>query len=176
MVKKWCRKLPEKFNEMTCDEFIVMPNHFHGIIIINGSPIVGAIPCNRPVLSNNHPDPNGMIPMGENGVSVKGENMVSPLRGLGRYISWFKRMTTNEYIRGVKSEKWTPFERKLWQRNYYEHVIRDENELNRIRKYIGDNTAQWDTDDENPLRYSRPIPVRAIHESSNVNINYPEDK
>ena len=43
----------------------------------------------------------------------------------------------------------TPGE-KLWQRNYYEHIIRDENELNRIREYIIRNPSQWDSDRENP--------------------------
>jgi putative transposase len=39
----------------------------------------------------------------------------------------------------------------LWQRNYYEHIIRDEEELNRIRQYITDNPARWDDDPENPV-------------------------
>ena len=45
-------------------------------------------------------------------------------------------MTTNEYIRGVKQHDWPPFPGKLWQRNYYDRIIRDEDELNRIREYI----------------------------------------
>jgi REP element-mobilizing transposase RayT len=64
-------------------------------------------------------------------------------------------MTTNEYIRGVKTLGWPPFPGRLWQRNYYEHVIRNENALNRIRQYIADNPAQWDDDDENPEKAAR---------------------
>ena len=45
-------------------------------------------------------------------------------------------MTTNEYIRGVKKHDWPPFAGKLWQRNYFDRIIRDEDELNRIREYI----------------------------------------
>jgi putative transposase len=60
-------------------------------------------------------------------------------------------MTTNEYIRGVKQNGWHPFPGKLWQRNYYEHIIRNENEMNRIREYITNNPAQWATDRENPM-------------------------
>jgi len=59
-------------------------------------------------------------------------------------------MTTNEYLRGVKTSGWAPFQGRLWQRNYYEHVIRDEESLNRIREYILNNPAQWAFDLENP--------------------------
>jgi len=65
-------------------------------------------------------------------------------------VQWFKTMTTNEYIRGVKQYGWPPFPGKLWQRNYYEHIIRNENELNRIREYIINNPMQWALDGENP--------------------------
>jgi putative transposase len=60
-------------------------------------------------------------------------------------------MTTNEYIRGVKTLGWPAFRGRLWQRSYYEHVIRHEKSLNRIRQYILDNPAHWDADRENPV-------------------------
>lgn len=59
-------------------------------------------------------------------------------------------MTTNEYLRGVKTSGWAPFQGRLWQRNYYEHVIRDEASLNHIREYILNNPAEWAIDRENP--------------------------
>ncbi len=65
-------------------------------------------------------------------------------------IAWFKTMTTNEYIRGVKGSNWLPFSQRLWQRNYYEHVIRDERDLDGVRGYIANNPAGWDRDEENP--------------------------
>ena len=58
-------------------------------------------------------------------------------------------MTTNEYIKGVKTNRWRPFARRLWQRNYYEHVIRNEYDLNEIRKYIIENPLKWALDKEN---------------------------
>jgi putative transposase len=71
---------------------------------------------------------------------------------LGDIVGWFKTMTTNEYIRGVKQHGWPPFRGKVWQRNYYEHVIRNPRALERIRAYIQNNPAQWALDRENPQR------------------------
>jgi REP element-mobilizing transposase RayT len=65
-------------------------------------------------------------------------------------VQWFKTMTTNEYIRGVKQLGWPAFAGRLWQRNYYEHIIRNEESLNRIRQYILDNPTRWVFDRENP--------------------------
>ena len=61
---------------------------------------------------------------------------------LGDIVNWFKTMTTNQYIRGVKQNGWSPFGGKLWQRNYYEHIIRNEEELNHVRQYIAENPFQ----------------------------------
>jgi len=65
-------------------------------------------------------------------------------------IDWFKTMTTNNYIRGVRQHQWRTFPGKLWQRNYYEHIIRNEDDLNAVREYIVNNPAGWDRDDNNP--------------------------
>ncbi|MGB9853103.1 MAG: transposase, partial [Candidatus Kapaibacteriota bacterium] len=70
---------------------------------------------------------------------------------LHKIVQWFKTMTTNEYIRNVKNNGWEPFDKKLWQRNYYEHIIRNEKELNKIREYIINNPLNW-TSDENYCR------------------------
>ncbi len=75
--------------------------------------------------------------------NIRGEHTGSPLH---RVVQWFKTMATNEYIRGVKQYGWPPFPGKLWQRNYWEHIVRDESELNRIREYICNNPAHWEMD------------------------------
>jgi len=64
-------------------------------------------------------------------------------------MQWFKTMTTNEYVRGVKQHGWQTFVGRLWQRNYYEHIIRDDESLNKIREYIVNNPMQWALDREN---------------------------
>lgn len=75
-----------------------------------------------------------------------------PNAPLSQMIQWYKTMTTNEYIRGVKQLGWKPFNGKLWQRNYYEHIIRNETELDRITHYIESNPARWADDNEKPSR------------------------
>ena len=62
----------------------------------------------------------------------------------------FKVMTTKRYVDGVKQSNWPPFRGRLWQRNYYEHIIRSDESLNRIRQYIRDNPMRWAFDHENP--------------------------
>jgi REP element-mobilizing transposase RayT len=66
---------------------------------------------------------------------------------VGRIIQAFKSISTHQYINGVKKTGWPPFQDRLWQRNYYEHVIRNDVELNRIREYIHGNPSQWNSDD-----------------------------
>ena len=122
MVERWWVELGNKFPSVKTDKDIVMPNHFHGIIVT-----VGADMRVRP--------------------DRTGAHIGAPLPEI---VQWFKTMTTNEYIRGVKQHGWIPFRRQLWQRNYYERVIRNEDELTRIRQYIADNPAQWAYDRENP--------------------------
>ena len=58
---------------------------------------------------------------------------------LGRMMQWFKSMTTNAYIRGVREDRWPPFSGRLWQRGYYDRVIRNLEEMDRIRGYVHDN-------------------------------------
>jgi len=114
-------KLPERFPHIEMDEFVVMPNHMHGIIIV-GAPLVGAL---------NDP---------------RAGTRPAPTMTLGEIVGVFKSITTNEYIQNVKNHHWPKFDKQLWQRNYYDHIIRDESALTRIRKYIVDNPAEWEND------------------------------
>ncbi|MSQ10569.1 MAG: hypothetical protein EXR52_06125 [Dehalococcoidia bacterium] len=61
-------------------------------------------------------------------------------------------MTTNEYFRGVREAGWRAVRGRLWQRNYYEHVIRGDTDLEHVRDYIVGNPSAWADDAENPLR------------------------
>ncbi|MFA5519457.1 MAG: transposase, partial [Spirochaetota bacterium] len=61
-------------------------------------------------------------------------------------IHRFKTLTTKQYINGVKKHGWTPFPGKFWQRNYYEHIIRNDKSLHRIKEYIKNNPLNWEKD------------------------------
>jgi REP element-mobilizing transposase RayT len=61
-------------------------------------------------------------------------------------VGAFKSLSTNEYIHGVNQLNWQSFNKKLWQRNYYEHIIRDEEDYNRIFEYIERNPLKWEID------------------------------
>jgi len=131
MIKSWWVKLPVKYPTVGIDEFVIMPNHFHGIVV------AGATPCGRPVPGQEPGQAHGPAPTHP------------PVPTLGDIVGWFKTMTTNEYIRGVKERGRPPFAGRFWQRNYYEHIIRNDDELNRIRDYIQMNPARWAWDRQN---------------------------
>ena len=114
IIDRTWNEMDSHFNNIQLGEFIIMPNHIHGIIHIQN-------------------EPNGPAP---------GPAPTS----LFDVIHWFKTKTTNEYIRGVHGGLCTPFEKHIWQRSYYEHIIRNEKDLDRIQTYIRDNPANWVND------------------------------
>ena len=119
MIGNWYLELGHKFPTLTCLDYIIMPNHFHCIVHIDDP--VGADLCVRPDTPDN----------------------VS----LSKVVQWFKTMTTNEYYRGIKLRQWVPIGKHLWQRNYYEHIIRNAQEFDEIVRYIRTNPTRW-CDDE----------------------------
>jgi len=74
----------------------------------------------------------------------------SPSPTVGKIIGLFKSITTHRYLHGVKELGWLPFEGRLWQRNYYEHIVRNDQELENLRRYISENPLKWELDQENP--------------------------
>ncbi|MFT6844078.1 MAG: putative transposase [Flavobacteriales bacterium] len=98
---------------------------------------------NNPLLNEHIPISNEHIPILNEHIPILGEHTGSPLH---RVVQWFKTMSTNEYIRRVKSDKWKRFDGKLWQRNYYEHIIRNETAHQNISNYIVNNPKNWNTD------------------------------
>jgi len=113
MVETEWLALPERFQNIELHEFIVMPDHFHGILEIKGQP-------------------QGIVP-------TSGKTV-------GDMMDAFKSIVTVEYIRGVKTLGWKPFNGKLWQHNYYEHIIRDEQSYQNISDYIRNNPSKWQDD------------------------------
>lgn len=71
---------------------------------------------------------------------------------LGDVVQRFKSITTARYSTGVHEQGWEPYDRRLWQQEYYDHIIRDEEDLNRSRRYITANPANWGVDrDREPV-------------------------
>ena len=114
--------------ELFADEFVVMPNHIHGVVWIVGD-MVGAQRRCAPT----KPKPGGVTP-----------NNVAP-GSLGAIIRAFKSAVT----RRINQMRGTPGAR-VWQRNYYEHIIRNDRALNAIRRYIAENPLRWHLDRYNP--------------------------
>lgn len=67
-------------------------------------------------------------------------------RSLPDIMQYFKTMTTNEFIQNVKNGLLMPFDKKLWQKSYYDHIIRDEQDYQKIWKYIDENPLKWAND------------------------------
>ena len=65
---------------------------------------------------------------------------------LGDALGWFKTVTTNLYIHGVRDAGWPSYDRRLWQRTFHEHIVRNESDMERIRSYIVNNPANWHED------------------------------
>lgn len=139
MVDQWYRELEKKFPDVKCYAHIIMQNHFHCII----ENAVGVDLCVCPKTPKIEP--------------ILGEHTGSPLHEIGQ---WFKTMTTNEYIRNVKSNNWKRFDRKLWQRNYCEHIIRSEQSYEKISEYIINNPKKWNKDTFNGMGRSVCLPKK----------------
>ena len=131
--EKWLG-LKNRFPYIELDEYVIMPNHFHGIITVGATLVVA-----QENTATQH-DRAGTRPAPTQGTTI------------GDIVGAFKSITTDQYINGVETRNWQPFNGKLWQRNYYEHVIRDEDDLNCIRQYVMDNPARWAEDENNPDR------------------------
>lgn len=107
-------ELETKYPQMELGEYVIMPNHLHGIIQIKAKDAMNLYP-----------------------------------ETLGDMMKWFKTMSTNAYIRGVKEQGWARFQGQLWQPGYYDHIVRNGKDLARIEAYIINNPWEWENDPDN---------------------------
>jgi len=128
LCQQWWLKIPDKFPGTELDKFCFMPNHFHGILIIRYK-------CKAQT--------RGSAPTNHTGWSAP---------TVGNVIQWFKTMTTNEYIKNVKTQSWLKFSKHVWQPRFHDRVIRNEKEYWAIKRYILDNPKNWDKDKENIMK------------------------
>lgn len=125
MIQNVWNALPAKYPDIETDEFIVMPNHIHGIIVIVGAQFIAPFKCNA--INQN-----------------KKQGVINHAPTVGEIVRAFKSRCTHA-INKIRNTPGHP----VWQRNYYEHIIRNEEEMNRIRNYITSNPVQWAEDVDN---------------------------
>ena len=118
--KVW-RQIPDHFDNVVIDVFVVMPNHVHGIIVI----------------THKHVGARHASPLHRAHQPSKGT--------LGTIVGSYKSAVSKQINRTRETSGAT-----VWQRNYYEHVIRNETALHDIRQYIVHNPAKWADDLDNP--------------------------
>ena len=159
MIEKWYLELENKYPNIECGEYVVMPNHFHCIIQIVGATLVVATNKNKNT-NNENMDVHNVNNENTDVHNVNNENTdfhvvnTNIQKGqpqgfaptVGNIIGVFKSITTVEYINGVKNNHWKPFIGKLWQRNYWEHIIRNEQSYVTISEYIKNNPVNWNAD------------------------------
>jgi REP element-mobilizing transposase RayT len=222
MIQSEWEALPKRFPGIELDEYGIMPNHFHGVVVnmvgatlvvaqgvtTNGDDVdnVGATLVVAQGVTTNGDDVDnvGATLVVSQGVTTNGDDVdnvgatlvvaqgvmddgnraginpaptaigdgvnmvgatlvvaqgvmddgnragINPAHTLGDIIGAFKSITTHEYIRGVHESGWPPFDKRIWKRNYFEHIIRNERELDRIREYIVNNPLKWILDTEHP--------------------------
>ncbi|MEQ9668738.1 transposase [Coleofasciculus sp. G2-EDA-02] len=138
--------LPDHFDNLEIDAAVIMPNHFHGIIICTG---LVSKPPNPPNFSNSPNPPNS--PNACTGLVSKPPNPFFVQKTqLGKIIAYFKYQTTK-----LINQKRDSIGARFWQRNYYEHIIRNEKTLNILRQYIIDNPLRWGNDQLHPNNPSK---------------------
>jgi REP element-mobilizing transposase RayT len=136
IARRCWEEIPDHFPSVELDAFVIMPNHVHGITVIHRRGEASAIP---PHVSEEQPRsdasplqqrPNGTQP-----------------GSLSAIVQNFKSISTRR-MNAARGMLRVP----VWQRNYYEHVIRNEDELKAIREYILGNPARWNEDENNPVQ------------------------
>jgi len=145
VIREIWQEIPRKFQGVDIDAFIIMPNHVHGIVIVNKEcmDLVHNVPINNFVknkkvgLMNQTPTKNHNKT--KNWILMQNSNQT-----VGKIIRYFKAKTAKT----IHDRFFPSFQ---WQRNYYEHVVRSPKELNSVREYIINNPIKWALDRENRL-------------------------
>ncbi len=115
MILSTWHSIPARHPGAALDDFVLMPNHVHGLLRLEGG-------------------------------SPRPRRLTVPA-----VVGAFKSLTTTRYIQGVSALGWPPFEQHLWQRSYYDRILRDEVEVKAVREYIATNPLRWTSDREFPI-------------------------
>lgn len=144
MVEKWVEEMKNKYPNIDLGEYVVMPNHFHCIIeILSGKEEGKGEPMKE---EGAHTGAPRQVQASGRTSETYGMDNKKYNATIGTMVDWLTTMSTNEYIRGVKTLAWQPFDKKLWHRNYWEHIIRTQQSYQNISGYIMDNPTRWKDD------------------------------
>jgi putative transposase len=150
MVLEVWNQIPEFYPNIATDTFVVMPDHVHGIVVIKSNSPVGAGSHARPLTDHDVVMPLGnsnsddvvvRFPIVDTAGQTQGSAPTKDVGGLSLFdvMQRYKSFTTRKYIQGVRESGWIPFEKRLWHRNYWEHIIQSEQELYDTQNYILEN-------------------------------------
>lgn len=141
IVEKCWYDLSEHYSNLKLDEFVIMPNHIHGIMIIENNNIpasVGAVETGLKPVSTKKPVSTGTT------TSTPAKTPNKKQHGLFEFVRALKTFSSRR-INEFRNSPGKP----VWQSRFHDRIVRDENELNRIREYIQNNPINWETDDLN---------------------------
>lgn len=124
--------LPQHYRHVSLGAFVIMPNHVHGMIVFNDDRRGGSVVGNDAISSNSETRPYK---------TIKRHALPEIVRAFKSFSA--KRINVLRGMQGIP----------LWQRNYYEHIIRNERDLQDKTDYIESNPMLWDEDDENPMNF-----------------------
>ena len=133
IAQEYLINIPNHFKNVRLDTFVIMPNHIHLLIYNEGVQLNAPTPDNR----NNNVQFNSQV-----------KNYYSHISPKKNTLSVIIRTYKSALVQWCRNNNYESFE---WQRGYYDHIIRNEEECNKIREYIINNAAKWDLDKENPV-------------------------
>ena len=143
MLDQVCQEIPIVISSVGLEYYVIMPNHFHAIIILNND--ARFVQADLPQV----PGAGSVYPSEE--YNTGQPQRIAPTQdtvSLPNVIQRFKSLTTCRYISGVQQRDWPRFNGRLWHRNYYEHVIRNERDYQGFVDYIAMNPLSWEKDEE----------------------------
>ena len=144
MIERVWQELPRYSSRIDLDIFQVMPNHFHGILIIKKDlRQVQTTALGAGHESRSHPAKQQYGRCSYTQLEQEHTNISISVLDL---VARFKSLTTTQYIHGVKENNWKRFNKKLWGAKFHDHVIRTESALQSIRMYIQNNPRKWELD------------------------------
>ena len=159
MVQAVWNDIPNRFPMVQLGAFVIMPNHIHGIVVINDT--AGARPRVRPKMNDDDGfDNDGFDDTTNDQLNCQLNDQfdnrtdtrpapagdIIERKTIGDIVCAFKSITTYRYTNGVKLKLVPPFRKRLWQRDYHDHIIRNESQYQGISRYIINNPRSWKED------------------------------